>query len=163
MIVAAPRWEPAPAAGGLPTLSRVGAYMERLYHRAGSESLPGHLERTYGISVRETHEIDVGVWRVRRGDGPDWLARVFPGARPAAIADADAELLRALACSDFPAERSAHEQPVSEHCGQAVLVTEYVHGGRAPRSASPFGQLGVLLGRLHALAPASTASRWRPP
>lgn len=131
MIVAAPRWEPAPAAGGLPTLSRVGAYMERLYYRAGSESLPGHLERTYGISVRETHEIDVGVWRVRRGDGPDWLARVFPGARPAAIADADAELLRALACSDFPAERSAHEQPVSEHCGQAVLVTEYVHGGSA--------------------------------
>jgi methyltransferase (TIGR00027 family) len=149
-IVAAPRWAPAPA-GARATLSHVGAYMERLYYRAGSDGLPGYLETTYETSVREMHEIDVGVWRVRRGDGPDWLARVFPSARPAAIADADAELLRVLACSDFPAERCAHDQPVSAHCGQAVLVTEYVRGKRAPRSASAFRRLGDLLGRLHGL------------
>lgn len=158
-IVAAPR--PAPAAtGARPTLSRVGAYMERLYYRAGNDGLPGHLETTYGISVSGIREIDVGVWRVSRADGPDWLARVFPTARPAEIAEADAELLRALADGEFPAERTAHGLPVSEHCGQAVLVTEFVQGRRASRSASTFRQLGELLGRLHSLAlDAPAASR----
>ncbi len=68
-IVAAPKWAPAPA-GASPTLSRVGAYMERLYYRAGDDGLAGHLETTYGISVRRMYEIDVGVWRVGRDRRP---------------------------------------------------------------------------------------------
>lgn len=149
-LVAAPKWAPA-TLGARATLSRVGAYAERLYHRAGADALPAHLASTYGIAVRKLQEIDVGVWRVDRDDGPDWLARVFPAARPPAIADADAELLGALEQVGFPAERCADERPVSEHRGQAVLVTEYVRGKKAAGSAATFRRLGALLGRLHSL------------
>src|SRR5581483_1417940 len=113
-IVAAPRWAPAPAGERDATRGRVAAYLERLYHREGGEELTRHLEATYGIAVPGMRELDVGVWHVRRADGPDWLARVFPAARPAGAAEGDAELLAGLGEAGFPAERCAHARPVSE-------------------------------------------------
>jgi hypothetical protein len=44
------------------------------------------------------------VYQVGRPDGPDWVARVFPAARPVAAAEGDAQVLRALAHAGFPAE-----------------------------------------------------------
>ena len=116
----------------------------------GLERLPRHLEERYSISVRETAPLDLGVVRVDRRDGPSWVARVFPTTRPVEAAEGDARILQALARQGFPAERCAAPEPVSVHEGQAVLVTEFVDGERAPGRGRTFGVLGALLGALHA-------------
>ena len=79
-------------------------------------------------------ELDLGVYRVGRRDGPDWVARVFAADRPLAAAEGDAALLRRLEQQEFPAERCAAQEPVSVHEGQGVLVTRYVPGTRADGS-----------------------------
>jgi methyltransferase (TIGR00027 family) len=149
-VVAAPQWMPA-TVGAPPTAGRIGAYMERMYHRSGIDRLPGHLERHYGIRVAKMGELDVGVMRVDRVDGPSWVARVFPVARPLEATYGDAEILRILVAEGFPAERLAHAEAVSVHQGQAVLVTEFVAGRRPPQGSVTFERLGDLLGRLHTL------------
>lgn len=151
--VAAPAWEPA-ADGAPPTAGRIGAYLDQLFGRRGLADLPGHLEATYGIDVAGLRGLDAGVFRVARADGPDWLARVFPAARPLAAAQRDADILRFLASDEaaFPAERCAAPEAVTTHAGQAVLVTEFVPGGRGRGGAALHERLGDLLGRLHALA-----------
>jgi Enoyl-(Acyl carrier protein) reductase len=45
------------------------------------ERLRAHLETRYGIAVDAVTELDLGVWRVGRADGPDWVARWFPARR----------------------------------------------------------------------------------
>ncbi len=47
MLVGVPVWEP----GAMPTMSRIGAYLERTFHRSGMDSLAEHLATTYGIRV----------------------------------------------------------------------------------------------------------------
>lgn len=42
--------------------------------------LRSHLETSYGIEVSGLAELDAGVFRVARADGPDWVARLFPAA-----------------------------------------------------------------------------------
>src|SRR5439155_19040442 len=81
----------------------------------------------------------------------------------AGCVDGDAEILRFLASRDFPAERIAHDEPVSVLDGHGVIVTEFVEGG------SPFSwtdpqvtpavqyELAELLGRLHTLPAAGGA------
>jgi methyltransferase (TIGR00027 family) len=146
MVVAVPIWEP-----GVPaTASAIGTYLERTFHRDGIDRLAEHLRGTYGIAVTGTRRLDVGVVRVERADGPAWVARIFPAARPLDSTRADAEALRYLESVGYPAERLADSEPVSEHEGQAVLVTEHLDG--KPRSTQQLlHQLGELLGRLHAL------------
>jgi hypothetical protein len=119
--------------------------------RSGQDTLPAHLEARYGIQVSQLTELDLGVYRVGRRDGPDWVARVFAAGRPVAAAEGDAALLRHLEQQDFPAERCAAQEPVSAHEGQGVLVTRHVEGSRADGSRRTFGHLGGLLGRLHTL------------
>jgi Ser/Thr protein kinase RdoA (MazF antagonist) len=114
--------------------------------------LPGHLVQIYGIEVAQVSELDVGVYRVARRDGPDWVARVFPAERPIAAAEEDARVLQALAQGSFPAERCAAESPVSSLDGQPVLVTEFVPGERPRGNGRTYAILGALLGRLHARA-----------
>ena len=46
-----------------------------------AERLRLHLEARYGIDVTAMTDLDVGVWRVGRADGPDWVARWFPARR----------------------------------------------------------------------------------
>ena len=100
-VVAAPVWEPA-APREQPTAGRIGRFMERTYYRDGMAGLRAHLEAAYGISVKGVRELDVGVARVARSDGPDWVARVFAPERPLAAAEGDAEILGFLEDAEFP-------------------------------------------------------------
>ena len=119
--------------------------------RSGQDTLPAHLEVRYGIQAGQVTELDLGVYRVGRRDGPDWVARVFAADRPIAAAEGDAALLRRLEQDEFPAERCAAQEPVSAHEGQGVLVTRYLEGTRADSSRLTYSRLGSLLGRLHTL------------
>jgi hypothetical protein len=125
-------------------------YIQETFHRVGGDSLPVHLESRYGIRVASTTALDVGVVRIDRRDGPSWVARVFPAARPVAAAEGDARILQGLERQGFPAERCATADPVSVHEGQAVLVTTLVPGARPEGRGRTFGVLGALLGALHA-------------
>jgi Phosphotransferase enzyme family len=133
-----------------------------------AERLRSHLERRYGISVDAMTGLDVGVWRVRRADGPDWVARWFPARRTAEAVNGDAEVLRYVASHEFPAERCAAAEPVSALDGRSVLVTEWaapVPGRQrrdAIRAAGGLGRLGALLGRLHSLPLARDEAAARP-
>jgi methyltransferase (TIGR00027 family) len=153
-VVAAPVWETA-ADGVSPTAGRIGRFMERMYGRRDMAGLDGHLRATYGISITGLRELDVGVFRVGRDDGPDWIARVFPSERPFEAAGGDAEILRLLERADFPAERCADAEAVTSYEGQAVLVTRHVAGKKPSPTEGSFGVLGDLLGRLHKLPPAT--------
>lgn len=159
-LVATPVWQPA-VGHARPTAGKIGSYAERMFHRSGIDGLPGHLEATYGIVVKGLKQADIGVFRVGRRDGPDWIARVFPAARPIEAARGDAEILEYLEDADFPAERLAHPEPVTSYCGQAVLVTE--HAGRAMGAGRvSFEPLGHLLGRQHAMAMPASGAGARP-
>jgi aminoglycoside phosphotransferase (APT) family kinase protein len=111
------------------------------------DGLAGHLTDCYGIRVTGLAELDTCVYRV---DGPNWVARVFPETRSLGDVHGDAEILRKLEDGGFPAERRAHDEPVSEFAGRAVLVTNFVEGVPADKPGRTFAYLGALLGRLHA-------------
>ena len=66
--------------------------------------------------------------------------------------EGDAAILRFLERQDFPAERLAVDDAVSEFDGTSVLVTRFVTGGPLPDGSEKFAMMGDLLGRLHALA-----------
>jgi Ser/Thr protein kinase RdoA (MazF antagonist) len=129
---------------------------DRLGRRADTDRLSAHLAATYDIRVARLAQLDSGVFRVDRHDGPAWVARVFPSTRPIDQVDGDATILRSLEQAGFPAERCAHSKPVSTHDGQGVLVTEFVHGAKSDRPGRTFAVLGALLGRLH-IRPATTS------
>jgi Ser/Thr protein kinase RdoA (MazF antagonist) len=129
-----------------------------------AERLRAHLETRYGITADAMTELDLGVWRVGRADGPDWVARWFPARRPAEAVAGDAAILRYLAAHEFPAERCAADEPVSVLDGRSVLITEWA--GPVPRqqrrdairAAGGLSRLGALLGRLHTLDTTPAAS-----
>ena len=130
----------------------VAAFKARAYERVGADRLGQHLADHYGTTVTGTTELDGGVFRVDRADGPPWVARLFPLARPVEAVQGDAEVLDLVARHGFPAERTI-DDPVTEHEGQGVLVTELVDGTNARGDTSPriFTELGALLGRLHSI------------
>jgi Ser/Thr protein kinase RdoA (MazF antagonist) len=130
-----------------PGIAEVGEWVRG---RSGLDSLPAHLRDRYGVEVTGVSQLDVGVLRVDRSDGPSWVVRVFPSARPLAEVEGDARILRGLERGGFPAERCAVPDPVSVLEGQGVLVTLLVSGEWARQSGRTFGVLGELLGRLHA-------------
>jgi hypothetical protein len=80
-------------------------FVHQTLHRSGRDRLPAHLEERSGIRIRATSELDVGVLRVDRLDGPSWVARVFPPARPREAVEGDARILQALERQGFPTER----------------------------------------------------------
>jgi len=129
--------------------------------------LQAHLEAAYGIRVKNMTELDVGVWQVGRADGADWVARWFAASRPAGAVAGDAEILRYLAEQDYPAERTAAADPVSDLGGRPVLVTQWAppvprdQRREAIRAAGGLGRLGALLGRLHTF-PADSGALARP-
>jgi Ser/Thr protein kinase RdoA (MazF antagonist) len=135
------------------------------------ERLQSHLVSRYGIRVTKVAPLDAGVFLIRRSDGPSWVARRFPAARSTEAARGDADVLRFLAAQDFPAERLAAPDPLSELQGQCVLVTEYVEpvareGRRAAiKSCGGLRHLGAMLGRLQTLpagagAPSREGGAW---
>jgi Ser/Thr protein kinase RdoA (MazF antagonist) len=121
------------------------------------ERLRAHLETRYGIAVDAMTDLDLGVWRVGRAEGPDWAARWFPARRSAEAVAGDAAILRYLAAHEFPAERCAADEPVSVLDGRSLLITEWAapvprqERRDAIRAAGGLRQLGGLLGRLQAL------------
>jgi Ser/Thr protein kinase RdoA (MazF antagonist) len=152
--VLAPVWAPTPP-GGLPSAGEIAAFTERMLYRPGSESIAGHLETAYGVSVKGTRELDLGVHRVDLASGASWIARVFPAARDVGAVRLDAQLLGGLAAAGFPAERCAtpehagSPEPVSVLDGQGVLVTELAPGRALTAKAPTFEVLGQLLAKLH--------------
>jgi Ser/Thr protein kinase RdoA (MazF antagonist) len=116
----------------------------------GAERLAEHLEDTYGFAARRHASLDQDVFRFDRDEGPSWVARVFPTNRAYADVLGDAAILQALAPSRFPAERCAHDEPVSLLDGHGVLVTDFVEGTRPERGGRIFAVLGTMLGALHA-------------
>jgi Ser/Thr protein kinase RdoA (MazF antagonist) len=139
-------------------MPRIGLVIRDAYRRPGTEDMAAHVARHYGIAVSGSKTIAAGVVRIDRSDGPAWIARLSTASRPASRVRADADVLRFLARQQFPAERCAHAEPVSELNGRAVIVTEFVPGRRWPSTAAAHRDLGELLGRLNALPVPSAAA-----
>ncbi len=115
----------------------------------GIATLAPHLNATYDIDVAAMTELDLGVIRVDRHDGPSWVVRSLPAVTISRRCPSRCRRARAFGTGRFPAERVAAPDPVSTHEGQAVLVTEFIVG-EAPRSGGrTFAYLGGLLGALH--------------
>jgi len=134
----------------------------RMDHEPVAEQLLAHLRDRYGIDAVAATKLSVHktyVFRVDRNDGEPWVARAFPPARPRGGAEGDAAILRFLEQRDYPAERLAVDDPVSDFDGSAVLVTRFVEGVRLPDGAAKFAMMGELLGRLHALPFDDSVSR----
>src|SRR5271169_5923131 len=134
----------------------------RMDHEPVADRLPAHLRDRYGIDPVAATKLSVHktyVFRIERKDGDPWVARAFPPARPRAGVEGDAAILRFLEQHDFPAERLAVDDAVSDFDGSAVLVTRFVEGVQLPDGAAKFAMMGELLGRLHALPFDDSVSR----
>ena len=134
----------------------------RMHHEPVPERLLAHLRDRYGIDPVAATKLSVHktyVFRIDRNDGDPWVARAFPPARPRAGVEGDAAILGFLARQDYPAERLAAGDAVSDFDGSAVLVTRFVEGVQLPDGAAKFAMMGELLGRLHALPCDDSVSR----
>src|SRR6202522_2325762 len=134
----------------------------RMHHEPVPERLLEHLRDRYGIDAVAANRLSVHktyVFRIDHNDGDPWVARAFPPARPRAGVEGDAAILSFLERHDYPAERLAVDDAVSDFDGSAVLVTRFVEGVRLPDGAAKFAMLGELLGRLHALPSDDSAGR----
>jgi Ser/Thr protein kinase RdoA (MazF antagonist) len=125
----------------------------RMEHSPVAERLVAHLRSQYGIEAvgarRVSQHVDY-VMRVDRRDGEPWVARAFPPARPRVGVEGDAGILRFLERHDYPAERLAVDDAVSDFEGSSVLVTKFA--ANTPLPEGLWGAImGDLLGRLHAL------------
>ena len=135
---------------------------ERMHHEPVAERLLAHLRDRYGIDAVAATKLSVHntyVFRIDRNDGDPWVARAFPPARPRAGVEGDAAILRFLERQDFPAERLAVDDPVSDFDGSAVLVSRFVNGEPLPEGSEKMGMMADLLGRLHALPFDESVSR----
>ena len=134
----------------------------RMNHEPVPERLLAHLRDRYGVDAVAATKLSVHktyVFRIDRGDGDPWVARAFPPARPRSGVEGDAAILRFLERRDYPAERLAVDDAVSDFDGSAVLVTRFVEGGQLPDGPEKFAMMGELLGRLHALPYDDSVSR----
>jgi Ser/Thr protein kinase RdoA (MazF antagonist) len=134
----------------------------RMDHEPAAERLLAHLRDRYGIDPVAATKLSVHktyVFRVDRGDGEPWVARAFPPARPRAGVEGDAAILRFLERQDYPAERLAADDAVSDCDDSAVLVTRFVEGVQLPDGPAKFAMMGEMLGRLHALPYDDAVSR----
>jgi hypothetical protein len=126
----------------------------RMHHEPVAERLVAHLNDRYGIDATAATKLSVHntyVFRVDRREGDPWVARAYPPARPRAGVDGDAAILRFLAQQDYPAERLAVDDAVSDFEGSAVLVTQFVPSTELPEGPEKMAIMADLLGRLHAL------------
>ena len=136
----------------------------RMHHEPAADRLLVHLREHHGIDAVAATKLSVHntyVFRIDRNDGEPWIARAYPPARPRSSVEGDAEILRFLERHDYPAERLAVDDAVSDFEGSAVLVTRFIDGepiaGRL--GAGDFAFMGDLLGRLHALPLDESVSR----
>jgi Ser/Thr protein kinase RdoA (MazF antagonist) len=134
----------------------------RMDHEPDAERLLAHLRDRYGIDPVGATKLSVHktyVFRIDRKDGSPWVARAFPPARPRGRVEGDAAILRFLEQQDYPAERLAVDDAVSDFDGSVVLVTRFVAGAQLPDGPAKFAMMGELLGRLHALPYDGSVSR----
>ena len=116
-----------------------------MHHEPSAERLLAHLRGCYGIDPAGATKLSVHktyVFRVDRKDGGAWVARAFPPARPRAGVAGDAAILGFLERQDYPAERLAVDDAVSD---------------LEPAPAEP----GADRRRRHSLPPARRADRRR--
>jgi Ser/Thr protein kinase RdoA (MazF antagonist) len=141
---------------------------ERMFHKPIADHLLAHLRDHHRIdatSATPVSQHNDHVFRIDRGDGDPWIARVFPPARPKKNVEGDATILRFLERQAYPAERPATEDAVSSLEGSSVLVTKFIDGHLLPSPAvgaegvEKFTIMGDLLGRLHALPLDESVSR----
>jgi Ser/Thr protein kinase RdoA (MazF antagonist) len=135
---------------------------ERMIHEPSAEQVLAHVRDHYRIDAAAATRISVHktcVFRIDRADGDPWIARAFPPARPKAGVEGDAAILRFLERHQFPAERLAVDDAVSDFGGSSLLVTRFVPSNPFPDVPSKLGMMGDLLGRLHALPPDESVSR----
>jgi Ser/Thr protein kinase RdoA (MazF antagonist) len=135
---------------------------ERMVHQPDGEKLVVHLRDHYGIDATAATQLSVHntyVFRIDRRDGDPWIARAFPPARPRVGVEGDAEILRFLERQDFPAERLAVDDAVSDFGDSNVLVTTFVSDRQLPDGSVKIGIMGDLLGRLHSLPLDDSVSR----
>jgi Ser/Thr protein kinase RdoA (MazF antagonist) len=134
----------------------------RMHHEPAGDRLLTHLRDHYGIDAIRATQLSVHntyVFRIDRNDGAPWVARAFHPARPRAGVEGDAAVLRFLERHDYPAERLAVDDAVSDFDGSAVLVTQLIEGTPLPWDVAQFTYMGDLLGRLHALPVDDSVSR----
>lgn len=117
----------------------------------GVRRLADHVRAHYSTDVRQVAELAANVFRVDLVSGETWVVRLFGPARPPTQVEGDAALLGYLEEHDFPAERCAHADPVSEVDGHTALVTTFVDGVAASQTPRELHALGALHGRLHTL------------
>jgi Ser/Thr protein kinase RdoA (MazF antagonist) len=135
---------------------------DRMIHEPSSEHLLAHIRDHYRIDAVAATKISLHktyVFRIDRADGDPWVARAFPPARPKSGVEGDAAILRFLEQHDFPAERLAVDEAVSDFGGSTVLVTRFVEHTPFPDVGTKLGMMGDLLGRLHALPLDDSVSR----
>ncbi|WP_407309884.1 phosphotransferase enzyme family protein [Desulfosporosinus sp. SB140] len=135
----------------------IDEFSKRMNTRLGKESLTSHLESLYGIHVAQLVELDLGVFRADRNDGPSWVARLYSKEMPLERVRGDAEILRFLEQQNYPAERCAHPDAVFMHEEQPVLVTNFVQGTKPKGTAKAFYFAAILLGHLNTLPASSEA------
>ncbi|QDP96357.1 phosphotransferase [Microlunatus elymi] len=137
-------------------------------------ALKAHLEEHYRIKISSILPIDDdpatrpnGSWPghypstlvVKHNGGQPWIVRIFSSSADlVSRVQGDAEILRFLATHDFPAERIAHDDPVTVLDGKGMIVTRFIEGGR-PSASSPalWFEMAELLARLHTLPAADGA------
>lgn len=135
---------------------------ERIFHAPSADRLLSHLRDRYGMDATAAIKISQHndhVFRVDRSSGDPWIARVYPPARPMAGVEGDAAILRFLEQHDYPAERLAVDDAVSDLDGASVLITGFVDSGELPEGREKMAIMGDLLGRLHALEVEESVSR----
>ena len=143
-------------------LSDLEGLEARMHHVPAVDDLVAHLRGRYGVNAVGATRLGAHhpyILRIDRSDGPPWVARAFPPARPREGAEGDAAILRFLEAHDFPAERLAADDAVSDFDGGAVLVTRFVEGRPFPDPTTKLGLMADLLGRLHALPPDGSVTR----
>ncbi len=149
-------------------LTHIEGLDDRIFHEPVGDRLIAHLRGHHGIDAVAATTISQHndhVFRIDRGDGPPWVARVFPPARPRAGVDGDAAILRFLERQGYPAERLATDEATSAFDGSSVLVTQHVDGRLLPSPAvgaegtAKLAVMGDLLGRLHALPSDGSVTR----
>ena len=134
----------------------------RMHHEPVAERLLAHLRDRYGIDPVAATKLSAHktyVFRIERNDGNPWVARAFPPPGRVPVSRATPRSCDSWSEHDFPAERLAVNDAVSDFDGSAVLVTRFVEGARLPGGAAKFAMMGELLGRLHALPYEDSASR----